>query len=128
MSVKPQQRERSTSKKSRNAADYLSSKSKQDHVLLRLEKGDRARLDAACATSGISRASFARLYLMPVVDALSSRLRDIEQARAVHKVSLQTFLERAIDLAVKPTQEDAAPPVEVTNEFDAIFGSVDGGG
>src|SRR5471030_3428030 len=81
----------SSDKKRRNAQDYQSSKSKQYHILLRLEKGDRAHLDAACSAVGLSRAAFTKLYLMPLIDALAVKLHDIEKTRTAQHISLPTF-------------------------------------
>lgn len=114
-------------KKCRNAQDYRSSKDKQDHVLLRLEKGDRSRLDAACSATGLSRTAFARLYLMPLVDGLAEKLQGIERARSAKNVSLSTFLSRALEQAINDSERLSAPPAIVGNEFDSLFGSTDGG-
>lgn len=111
----------SSDKRRRNAQDYQSSKSKQDHILLRLDKGDRARLDSACSTVGLSRAAFAKLYLLPLTDALAPKLHDIEKARTAQHISLPTFFERAIEQALVPI-DDAPPPATVAHEFDALFG------
>ena len=115
-------------KKRRNALDYRSAKSKQDQVLLRLDKGDRTRLDAACAAIGLSRTAFARLYLMPLADGLATKLHLIEQARATQNVSLSTFLSRAIEQAINVPMNAPSAPAVITTEFDALFGLSDGGG
>ena len=117
---------RSSKKRLRNASDYRSSKAAQDHVLLRLDKGDRARLDAACLAAGLSRAAFAKLYLMPLADGLAARLPQIERARSIQSVSLATFLSRAVDLALRDP-ENRHPPPAISSEFDALFGPADGG-
>ena len=114
-------------KKLRNALDYQSAKSKQDHVLLRLDKGDRARLDAACSAVGLSRTAFARLYLMPMADGMATKLHLIERARAAQNVSLSTFLGRAIEQAINSSMNGPTAPAAITTEFDALFGPSDGG-
>ena len=115
----------SSNKRLRNAADYLTSKAAQDHVLLRLDKGDRARLDSACRAAGLSRAAFAKLYLMPLADELATKLEQIERARSSQNVSLATFLARAVDMALRHPEDRHTPPA-ISSEFDALFGSVDG--
>ena len=113
-------------KKCRNAQDYRSSKDKHDHVLLRLEKGDRSRLDAACSATGLSRTAFARLYLMPLAEGLAEKMHGIERARSAQNVSLSTFLSRALEQAINDSGRSSAPPPIIGNEFDSLFGSTDG--
>jgi hypothetical protein len=109
-----------------NRRAYAKSKSRQDHVLLRLDAGGAARLDAAARAASLSRAAFARLFLGPLLDALGTRLPEIERARALGRQSFTQFLARAIDDAVARSAEPqpAAPP-SAASEFDALFGSAD---
>ncbi len=129
MSAKPDKKDRATSKRSRNAADYLTSKSRQDHVLFRLEKGDLARLDAASKAIGVSRAAFVRLFLAPVLGAVASRMAGIDRARSASGQSLAQFLSAAIDASLSVPAPATSPiAAAAAEEFDALFDSSDGGG
>jgi len=112
-------------KSERNRRDYEKSKTQQDRLLLRLDKGDLARLDAASNAIGVSRAAFARMFLAPTLGAVASRMRDIDKARADRRQSLTQFLSTAIEVALANVQ---SPPdaTAAADEFDALFGSPDG--
>lgn len=111
-----------------NRAYYRRAKTKQEAVLLRLDVGDLARLDQACATASLSRSAFAKLYLLPLADSIAARLGEIEASRLARGVTLATFIDHAITTALKaePMASDAAT---ASAEFDALFGtgSADGG-
>ena len=83
-------------RRARARESYARGKTRQDHALLRLDRGDLARLDAACASLGLTRAGFARTMLVPLAEA-----------------------------AARGAAEDDPPspaPLEVGAEFDALFG------
>ena len=110
-----------------NRAYYRNAKTRQEAALLRFDVGDLAKLDQACQVAGLSRSAFAKLYLLPMTDAIAARLADIEASRLACGISLATFIERAISIAL--TAELMAPEAPLASaEFDALFGSVDGGG
>ena len=88
--------QRKALKSQRNRDNYHKAKTTQDKVILRLDKGQLAKLDAASSASGLSRAAFARLFLFPILDAMSSRLGAIDVARIARKQSLAQFLGHAI--------------------------------
>jgi hypothetical protein len=110
-----------------NRRSYEKAKTRQDHVLLRLDKGDLEKLDAASITIGVSRAAFARMFLLPMLNAFAARIPEIEKARAERRQSLPQFLALAISnsLASVPSQPEATM---AGDEFDALFGPTDGAG
>jgi len=114
MDVKPTKRER-------NRAHYLESKQRQDAALLRLDKGDLARFDAARSAAGLSRSAFATLYLLPVADALASRLADIERARKDRGISLGTFIAQAVDRALAAEPPRLAGASSLEDELGALL-------
>jgi hypothetical protein len=84
-----------------NRKAYIGEKSKKDRVLLRLEKGEAARLDAACGSLGLSRSAFFSRHVLPKLESLAV-------------------------CAVQPasTPGNAFPPETiVASEFDQLFGS-----
>jgi hypothetical protein len=54
-----------------NRKAYIGEKSKKDRVLLRLEKGEAARLDAACGSLGLSRSAFFSRHVLPKLESLA---------------------------------------------------------
>ena len=108
-----------------NRAHHARLKASQDHLLLRLQRGDRARMDAAAARCGISRAAFAQLYLVPFSEALTSeRVAKLAMLGGQRRLGLGSLLGGLIDLA--PAEAAGAPasaPAELSGEFDALFGS-----
>ena len=103
-----------------NRRDYEKSKAQQDRLLLRLDKGDLARLDRASKAAGLSRAAFVRMFLAPTLGAVADHLPAIEKARAVNGSSLAQFLCSAIAAAL--AEPPPAPSPTVAAEFDALFG------
>lgn len=124
MDINPREVQKA-SKRERNRADYLARRSTQDAVLLRLDKGDAAILDSACRAAGLSRAAFARLYLVPLCGVLAARAPQIDQARIYRRQSLKTYLAAALDSAAQPTEMVGPEPSPAANEFDALFGSAE---
>jgi hypothetical protein len=112
-----------TKRRESNRAHYLLSKQLQDAVLLRIDKGDLARLDRACHVAGLSRSAFATLYLLPMANALSARFDDIETARAKRGISLETFFARAIDASLSEKPMASPSAASTVDEFDALFGA-----
>lgn len=112
-------------KRERNRQHYLKSKTGHDIILLRLDKGDIARLDAASKAASLSRAAFVRMHLMPLVDAYSARADSVDRKRTSRGQSLETFLGRAIDSALAQSDADMEPDASGTaaSEFDALFSS-----
>jgi len=103
-----------------NRAAYVKEKQRQDRLLLRLDKGSAADIDAAAGKAGLSRAAFARMYLAPCLAALGSRSAAIERARAADGRSLARFLSDAIDHAASAGQL-RNPPRSVGCEVDELF-------
>jgi hypothetical protein len=123
------QEQRREAKRERNRRDYRNAKAAQDHVLLRLDKGDLARLDAAGQAIGVSRAAFARMFLAPTLGAVAARMSDIDKARFARGQSLAQFLSAAIAASLFEPQPESQPAnLAAADEFDALFGSVGGGG
>lgn len=85
-----------------NRKSYIGEKSKKDRVLLRLEKGDAARLDAACSSLGLSRSAFFSRHVLPKLESLSG---------GHGQPALTT------DTPMPP------PEAVVSSEFDQLFGS-----
>lgn len=110
-------------KRAARRASYRRAKPRQEAALLRLEKGDLARLDQACARAGLSRSSFAKLYLLPAAEAIARRLADIDAARAASRLSLESFLARALDSQLEAEGREPSAPVGA--EFDSLFASKD---
>ena len=121
MAIDEQQKK--AAKSERNRRDYLKSKKERDIVLLRLDPGSRAALDKASKVAGLSRAAFARIYLMPLVEVLAERAPAIDAARRASCQSLSTFLSRSLDQALAPTPvvEDQAADM-LAQEFQDLFG------
>ncbi len=96
----PQTSGRDRTTDNRNA--YIGEKSKKDRVLLRLEKGDAARLDAACGSLGLSRSAFFSRHVLPELESLAGGPGQPASATG-----------------------NAVPPPEaiVASEFDQLFGS-----
>jgi hypothetical protein len=109
-------------KRKRNRRDYEKSKAGREHVLLRLDPGGMASLDAAAVQVGLSRAAFARLFLPALMSATGPRFAQIEAARGALGQSLAQFLARAIDDAVTNAAGAREPPPPAASEFDALFG------
>ena len=85
-----------------NRKAYIGEKSKKDRVLLRLEKGEAARLDAACCSLGLSRSAFFSRHVLPKLESLASGPGPLASATG-----------------------NPVPPPEtfVASEFDQLFGS-----
>lgn len=113
-------------KRERNRTDYLARKVSEDHVLLRLDKGGAASLDAAAKAAGLSRAAFARLYLAPLAEALAGRLADVDRARFARAQSLRSFVANALDIAIEAIEAHGDPsatqPSAAAEQFDDMFG------
>ena len=107
--------------------DYERSKATHDQVLLRLEKGDLARLDDASTLLGLSRSAFARMFLAPVLNVVAARLARIDAARAGRRQSLAQFLSAAIEESLARVGEPHTDSPAAT-EFDELFGPDDGAG
>lgn len=125
MDSSEQEQRRQAKRRDRNRRHYEKTKAEQDQLLLRLDKGDLARLDSASTAIGVSRAAFARMFLAPALGAVASRMRDIDIARAQRRQSLAQFLAAAIEAQLA----NISPPLTTTaaaDEFDALFGPDDG--
>jgi len=111
-------------KRGRDSAGHSKSKAERDIVLLRLNKGDMARLDAASEAAGLSRAAFAREYAMPLVDAFAHRAAAIDKAATENGETFEAFVGRAFDLALAPTNAHVPHgALAAAMEFDALFGA-----
>lgn len=113
--------DRRARKRERNRHDYAKSKKDHEHVLLRLDPGGVASLDAAAQLAGFTRASFARVFLPAILDATGSRLAAIDAARAASGLSLPQFLARALDDALAKAAAAPPEPPPAADEFDALF-------
>ena len=108
-------------KRARNARDYLAAKPKQDQILLRLDKGSARLIDEASQSAGVSRAAFARLYVLPIVATLGPKLRCIDEAARGRGKSLQQFLAAAIDSALAGAEPAIHGESAAASEFDDLF-------
>lgn len=97
-SAKTSGRDRATD----NRKAYIGEKSKKDRVLLRLEKGEAARLDAACGSIGLSRSAFFSRHVLPNIESLAGG---------------PSLPGTSPDSNVRPTE------AIVASEFDQLFGS-----
>jgi len=113
--------DRRARKRERNRRDYAKSKREHEHVLLRLDPGGIAALDAAAQLAGFTRASFARVFIPAILDATGSRLAAIDAARAASGLSLPQFLARALDDALEKAAAAPAEPPAAADEFDGLF-------
>ena len=128
MEADGQDRSREAKRRDRNRREYERSKSEQDRLLLRLDRGDLATLDAASASAGLSRAAFARMFLAPTLGAVAARLAEIDRARAERRQSLAQFLAAAIESALSEDRSRLGPATSAAaTEFDALFGSSEEG-
>lgn len=118
---------RKAERKTRNRLDYEKSKATQDQLLLRLDKGELARLNEASKAFGVSRAAFVRMFLVPTLGAVASHMADIEKARSFRGQSLSQFLSAAITTSLSSPESQAIPAESAAAEFDALFGASDGG-
>ena len=107
-------------KKKTNRKAYEKSKKSTDAALLRLDKGDLQRLDAACAAAGLGRSAYAKLYLLPLADVISVHHAQIKRVQMAGGLSLATFLDRAVAQAVAAPDVQAAD-INASTEFDALF-------
>lgn len=117
MIVDPKRRKREA-----NRAHYEKTRDRQDAVLLRLDRGDLASLDAARAPLGLSRSAFVKLHLLAAAQVLSTRSRAIEAAMRERGVSLSTFLEAAVEAELARRLADPACAPPCAGEFDSLFG------
>lgn len=85
-----------------NRLSYIGEKSKKDRVLLRLEKGEAARLDAVCGSLGLSRSAFFSRHVLPKIESLAGS---------------------AGQPATMPCATTPPPEAIVASEFDQLFGS-----
>jgi hypothetical protein len=137
MDAAAQERNRKAKRRERNRRDYERSRAEQDQLLLRLDRGDLAQLDAASTAVGLSRAAFVRMFMAPTLGALASRFGDIDRARTSRRQSLAQFLGAAIDAALRDAPGSVPVPVPVSasadeclaaaDEFDCLFGAADEG-
>lgn len=117
------EQKKKASKSVRNRREYLKSKEERDIVLLRLDPGGRAALDKASKAAGLSRAAFARIYLMPLVEVLAERAPAIDAARKGASQSLMTFLSRSLDQALSARPALPAEQADtVAKKFEELFG------
>jgi hypothetical protein len=115
--------EQAAKKQQANRAHYVKMTGRQESALLRLDIGDLARLDRARATAGLSRSAFVKLYLLPCADAVAASFPEIEAARCKSGLSLDTFMKRAVALALSvAAKDDSVASQAAANEFDALFG------
>lgn len=89
---------------------YQREKLKRDRVLIRLDKGQAAILDAFCEVSGISRSAFFRSQLDACIRAASERPESVPLPKAKAKGKS------------KP-KATADAPLFLASEFDELFGS-----
>ena len=106
----------------RNRRAYEKLKARGDHVLLRLDRGGAAPLDAAARAAGLSRAAFCRMFLPALAEAAGSRLPALDAARAATGESLARFIGRALDEAAARASGSAELAASAAAEFDSLFG------
>ena len=112
-----------TQRAAQNRSQHAKLKAQQDHVLLRLGKGDRGALDVAASAAGVSRAAFAQLYLVPFAAAMdSARLGKLAALGEAQRIGLTSVLARLIDQASSPQAISGGDREAIASEFDALFG------
>lgn len=117
MIVDPKRRKRQA-----NRAHYEKTRDRHDAVLLRLDPGDLAALDAARAPLGLSRSAFVKLHLLAAAQVLSTKSCAIEAAMRERRVSLSTFLEAAVEGELARRPADSGCAAACVGEFDLLFG------
>lgn len=108
-------------KQEANRAHYAKIKGRQEAALLRLDVGDLAKLDEARAVAGLSRSAFAKLYLLPIASEVAARFEEVELTRSAGRMSLATFIARALDLALRPPEHSPSSAPDAGEEFDRLF-------
>ncbi|MDP1602066.1 MAG: hypothetical protein Q8M03_02255 [Legionella sp.] len=116
MVVDPKRRKREA-----NRAHYEKTRDRHDAVLLRLDRGDLAKLDMARGPLGLSRSAFVKLHLLAASDALSARSAEIEAAMRARRISLSTFLASAIDAELARAPAEPGATQACAREFDELF-------
>ena len=106
-----------------NRAHHARLRNMQEHLLLRLQPGDRARVDAGASACGLSRAAFAQLYLVPFAAALTpGRVAKLAELSSRQCIGLAAVFGRLIDRAELSAPSE--PPVAtLAAEFDELFGA-----
>lgn len=113
--------ESKTRRSAANRAHYERTKDRHDAVLLRLDRGDLAKLDAAAKLVGLSRSAFVKLHLLPAAEALSTRASAIDAAMRARRISLRTFVAVAVDAELAPRAAQPLAADACAQEFDALF-------
>ena len=108
-------------KSAANRAHYEKVKGNLDSVVMRLEKGGRARIDKAARACGLTRVAFAQLYLLAFAEAIQPhRVAKLGALSCGRRVNLATALGRLIDEAEGEVGSSNAS--HLTAEFDELFG------
>jgi hypothetical protein len=107
-----------------NHRSYEKSKKLQDSILMRLEKGDLAALDAGAEALGLSRSAFMRMFLAPTLGAVAAHIPAIEAARMDRGHSFAQFIAFSIRTALL-MEPPASETSEAADEFDKLFVSED---
>ncbi|MES2633607.1 MAG: hypothetical protein V4669_11585 [Pseudomonadota bacterium] len=112
-------------KRADNRAHYEKTLDRHDAVLLRLDRGDLVKLDAARLPLGLSRSAFVKLHLLAVAEVLSTRSAEIETAMRLRRISLSTFVAASIEAELSQARADPGATQPCALEFDALFGQPD---
>jgi hypothetical protein len=88
-------RSRELRRKETSRAAYLKSKNSQDHVLLRLSPGSRAKLDAGRVEKGLSRSAYVEALLFSSTESRGA----------------------------PPYQVAEQPVLSIGDQFEALFGN-----
>jgi hypothetical protein len=115
------QKRRREGRSEQNKSQHQRLRSLQDHILLRLHKGDRLSVDTAAGACGLSRAAFAQLYLVPFAEALTpERVKKLAVLGSRQRLGLASVFGRRIDQASISSRSDT-PASELSAEFDELF-------
>lgn len=114
--------ERRAKKAAQNRRLYDAARTKEAHVLLRLEPAALSQLDSARGEAGLSRSAYVALYLAPLANLLTAHSTSIAAIRARKSQSLATFLGDALDKALKDHRSPGdSEPMDAASEFDSLF-------
>ena len=106
-----------------NRAQHQKLKATQEHLLLRVQRGERSAIDSGARACGLSRAAFAQLYLVPFATALTEeRVAKLAALGASQRLGLAALFGRLIDRADLSSPADT-PAAALSEEFDDLFGS-----
>ena len=111
-------------KRESNRKHYSATKGAQDHLLVRLNKGERSAIDLAAAAADLSRTAFFQLYLVPICAALTrDRIAALAGLTRSRTISLATAIGLLIDAEMdRPESEvHSIADEKLMDEFESLF-------